>query len=110
MSKETGIAEFTEIEYFFDSLCGSHLNEKENIAGLSPKIAFRIIYELQETLGVLPDDIELCDYCKKLMETNREGHYDENTGLKFHSPECESNYDEHTGLPENYERWDRNHE
>ena len=42
---------------------------------LSQKKAFHIIWYLQEHLRILPDNIERCDICGKLYDSNQEGLY-----------------------------------
>ncbi|KKN08142.1 hypothetical protein LCGC14_1059540 [marine sediment metagenome] len=41
---------------------------------LKPKKAFSVIWFLQEILHCLPDNIEQCDDCKDLYDTDSEGH------------------------------------
>ena len=40
---------------------------------LSPTKAFNVIWFLQEYLHILPDNIEQCDGCKDLFDTDSEG-------------------------------------
>lgn len=40
---------------------------------LSKRKAFRIIYFLQEHMGLLPDNIERCISCDELFDTHNEG-------------------------------------
>ena len=47
-----------------------------------------------------------CDYCGESYDPEIQGHYDENTYLKFCCQECENDYDSSIGLPENYDRCD----
>ena len=42
---------------------------------LSAGLAFTVIWFLQEHLHILPDNIEQCDNCKELFDTNGEGQY-----------------------------------
>ncbi len=80
---------------------------------LSRKEAFGIIWFLQEHLGILPDNFEMCEVCEQLFDSHSEGyiidgtddpdeHYEdmsitktmleENDGKMFCSIECESKY------------------
>lgn len=42
---------------------------------LSAKIAFNVIWFLQEHLHILPDNIEQCSICKELCDCNSDGAY-----------------------------------
>lgn len=44
-----------------------------NTPKLSPDKAFSVIWFLQEIMQCLPDNIELCDGCKELYDTDSEG-------------------------------------
>ena len=49
---------------------------------LRPTMAFNIIWLLQEVLHVLPDNIEQCQTCKELYDTDSEGiHLDDQCDL-----------------------------
>lgn len=50
---------------------------------LSQKKAFSIIYYLQEHFPVLPDNIEKCDTCGELYESDKEGIYWETKGKNY---------------------------
>ena len=52
------------------------------------------------------DYTDKCDNCGELYDSDNEGHFDENTDLKFCCQECEVDYDRNIGLPDNYDRCD----
>jgi len=76
------------IDVFYKYLKGEELPEGVTckMPKLKPDIAFSVIWFLQEILHVLPDNIEQCDGCKELFDTDREGYIlddqyiDKNTG------------------------------
>jgi len=67
---------------------------------LTQKKAFAIIWYLQEHFCILPDNIERCDYCGGLYDSNSEGGYWESKGNHFCSG-CADN------VPHNYDRGKR---
>lgn len=50
---------------------------------LSKKQAFSIIWYLQEHFSIIPDNIERCDYCNVIFDSNIEGGYWEAKGKIF---------------------------
>jgi len=48
------------------------------------------------------DDLDKCSWCDVLYDADCEGHYDENTALRFCDVGCEDSYNMKKGLPENY--------
>lgn len=50
---------------------------------LSQSEAFTIIWYLQEHFSILPDNIEKCDSCNELFDSNSEGYYSEDRGMHF---------------------------
>ena len=70
-----------KIDEFYKFLKGEELPEGMSIKTpkLSPDLAFTVIWFLQEHLQVLPDNIEQCDGCKELFDTESSGcHLDDN--------------------------------
>ena len=55
---------------------------------LSSRMAFKIIWYLQEVMGVIPDHYERCITCGCLYDSWSEGHYDERNG--HHCDNCDS--------------------
>jgi hypothetical protein len=66
---------FEDVTKFFEWLQGKKLDNfnLEFQPQLTPEQAFTIIYVMQEGLGVLPDNIEMCCQCKELYDSNSEG-------------------------------------
>lgn len=69
------------INNFYEYLQGEHV-------GLDAQKAFSIIYYLQETLPVFPDNIERCGACNDLYDANAEGEYFEEG--QEHNHYCDS--------------------
>jgi hypothetical protein len=73
--------ELTDLEWcneLYDYLQNKPLPEESGIPNtsgikLSDTEAFRVIWFLQEHLRVLPDNIERCDVCGDLYDSNQEG-------------------------------------
>ena len=80
MGKSQGANELSEItqdqiEQFYEFLQGEvpqGLNMKRP-PHLSGQMAFRIIYYLQEIMGILPDKFERCKTCGNIFNTETEG-------------------------------------
>ncbi len=51
---------------------------------LSPQMAFRIIYYLQEQMGILPDSYERCISCGELYDADVGGSSEKGTHCDFH--------------------------
>lgn len=105
--------EFEKIEELMNMLIGESLPQgmsMDNQPQLSHKQAFSVIWFLQEHLGILPDNVEMCSICEGLFDANHEGFIidgtdipdqwqedagvtremlQQNDGAKFCSPECE---------------------
>ena len=64
-----------DVTTFFDWLQGKKLDNfnLEFQPNLTPEQAFAIIYIMQEGLGVLPDNIEMCCQCKELYNSDLGG-------------------------------------
>ena len=64
-----------KIDEFYKFLKGEELPEGMTIKQpkLSLELAFNVIYFLQEHLRVLPDNIEQCNGCKELFDTEYSG-------------------------------------
>jgi hypothetical protein len=69
---------------------------------LSRKVAFSIIWYLQEKFPIIPDHIEQCDVCGELYDEYAEGHHSELTGKNYCSEGCEPHR-----LYEREERWQK---
>lgn len=71
------------------------------VRGHAPKMsenkAFSIIWYLQEHLSILPDNIERCNSCGGLYDTNSEGLYWETKGKHYCGVCCDQ-------VPINYDR------
>ncbi|MHA1285806.1 MAG: hypothetical protein ACTSPB_00255 [Candidatus Thorarchaeota archaeon] len=77
-----GEVTFEEVEEFFAFLQGGKMkgfkfSEKSPEIKLSPEQAFKIIYVLQEGLGVIPDNYEKCSMCHSLYDSDCEGDHTE---------------------------------
>jgi len=64
-----------QIEQFYKFLQGElpeklHMKRPPHLSG---KMAFRVIYYLQEILEVLPDNFERCKTCGDIFDTDYEG-------------------------------------
>ena len=81
---------YTDLEWvdeFYNFLQGeipdSIKLQKGHIPKMTAKKAMTIIWYLQEHFPILPDNIEMCDNCKTLYDTNAEGLYWETKGKHF---------------------------
>jgi hypothetical protein len=80
--------EFEKFEELYRFLRDGKLPEgmqmpKSHIPKMSGKKAFTIIWYLQEHLGVLPDNVEQCQDCQDLFDSDKEGFYlDDQYSLK----------------------------
>ncbi len=54
--------------------------------------AFSVIWFLQEVSGLIPDSIEMCDYCGTLFDSYKEGHIGEDKN--YCSSMCEASDEE----------------
>lgn len=73
------------VQDFHDHLMGQNPHEgmvikNGNRPKMSAEKAFHIIWYLQEQLRIIPDNFEMCNSCKNIYDTHREGH---------HCEECE---------------------
>lgn len=78
-------SDLEKIQELYDFLMGEKVPEEISISKhcqpkLTPKKAFAVIWFLQEYFSVLPVNIELCDECHELFDTDNSGAYDEKTG------------------------------
>jgi len=71
--------------------------QKGHKPNMSEKKAFTIVWYLQEHIRILPDNIERCDICGDLYDSNSEGIHWETKG-KFYCGCCSDL------VPENYDR------
>jgi len=64
-----------KLDVFYKYLKGEELPEgvECTIPNLKPNVAFSVIWFLQEIMHVLPENIEQCDGCNELFDTEREG-------------------------------------
>lgn len=79
--QERFISQRDRIDELYKFLKGEELPEGIycKMPKLLPKMAFTVIWFLQEHLHVLPDNIEQCDGCKELFDADGEGfHLNEN--------------------------------
>ena len=80
-NKEKKVNRFVDYRYRIDELYkflkGEELPKGTNckMPKLSPDMAFTVIWFLQEHLHVLPDNIEQCEGCKDLFDTESSGYY-----------------------------------
>lgn len=56
---------------------------------LSANQANTVIWYLQEHFSILPDNIEQCDVCGELFDTNSQGHYSDLTLKHYCCDSCE---------------------
>jgi hypothetical protein len=65
-----------DVEDFHKFLQGDYMPKNlhmKNPPRMSKQRAFKIIYYLQEVLGVLPDDFEMCKTCGRIYDSANEG-------------------------------------
>jgi formylmethanofuran dehydrogenase subunit E len=98
-------SDIEKVREFYRFLTGEETPEKISIVkGYKPKMsekkAFSIIWYLQEHLSIFPDNIERCDICGELFDTNSEGIYWETKG-KNYCGACDYL------VPQNYDRGKR---
>jgi hypothetical protein len=74
----------------------------KNRPKLSKKLAFNIIWYLQEKFSLLPDHIEQCDTCGELYDEYSQGHHSELTGKNYCCEDCEP-----PRLYEREQRWEK---
>ena len=75
MMMERGEITFEEVEKFYNFLQGEvppelHMKRPPRLSGI---MAFRIIYYLQEVMGVIPDKYERCARCGHIFDSEAEG-------------------------------------
>ena len=66
----------TEVQDFLDFLMGKYMPQNlymKNPPKLTANMAFKIIYYMQEILGVLPDKFEMCKTCKQIYDSENGG-------------------------------------
>lgn len=66
-----------QVQELMDFLMGKKIPEGWEMSHppkLSHNKAFRVIYFLQEHLGIIPDTFEKCDVCHKIYDTWSEGY------------------------------------
>jgi len=76
MTKEQNIS-LASIQELYDFLCGKIPEgiriPKNKTPRLTDEKAFSVIWYLQERMGVLPDNFELCHQCKQIYNTMNGG-------------------------------------
>jgi len=79
--------DWTDLEWireFYEFMQGENPDSiKTRSLDISKSDAFLIIWYLQEHFPVLPDNIEKCDSCSELFDSNSEGYYSEDRGTHF---------------------------
>lgn len=59
---------------------------------LTPKVAFSIIWYLQEKFPIIPDSIERCHNCNWIFDSDNEGYYSHKKE-KFYCSDCTNCWD-----------------
>jgi len=76
-----------KIQEFFLYLTGENIHESCFSPKLNPDDAFAIIWFLQEVTGIIPDNLEKCDVCHKIYDSDSQGSFfeEESSIIEYYS-------------------------
>jgi hypothetical protein len=86
MTKEQSAITIEDARELYGLLRGGPAPEGFTLCGrpkLSARVAFSVIYVLQEKYHLIPDTFEQCVACLDLFDSAESGHYDDQTGKHY---------------------------